>query len=1409
MAHSAADPTPPASGAAGGWRFWIDRGGTFTDLVGRAPDGSLVVRKVLSERPHPAVPRPGGVPGGEADGQAGPGAEPDPAVAALRQVLGLAEHQPLPDGLVEEVRLGTTVATNALLERRVAPVLLLLNRGFADLPRIGDQHRPEIFALRIERPQPLPYRALEVPGRLAADGSELEAFQRDPALEAQLRQALAEGYRSCAVALLHAVANPAHERALGDWLVELGFGPVLLSHRVGAMPRWLPRLQTTLAEAALQPVLQAYLARVRQALGPATRLRVMTSAGMLQAPEQLLAKDTILSGPAGGLVGAVAVARAAGLAEGPIIGFDMGGTSTDVFHLEPVPLAPVPLAPVPLAPGAAPLQASDPAPTAAEVLERQPETLIAGLRLQALCLPIHTVAAGGGSVLRFEGGRLQVGPASAGAMPGPACYRLGGPLTITDANLLLGRLPPEALPAVFGPCGDQPPDGAVVRHRFEALAADLAAARPATAQGTPLSPEALAQGARSIALERMAEAIRSISIQRGHDIRAAVLVCYGGAGGQHACALAERLGVARVLLHPLAGVLSAYGIGLSRQEALRSRALQLPLEAAALPALVRHREALLAEASAALEAAGDGRGDGGAAQLSLDLRLAAGERALEVSWSGSETVAELRAAFGRSHQRRFGFAVEQDAALVVERLQLVLPAEGSGPSAGAAGPGRDSGPGPGTDAAGSGPNPEPAAPQASPTPLGWRPLCLPEGQDSAAPGAMVWRQVPCWRRDALAPGQRLEGPALVLEATGTTVLEQGWGARVLADGALLLEPQPPLEPGDPPQAETGRSDRAAAPSEATTRRADVRPNPRAERTMASREPAAFDPVRLELYNHRFAAIAEQMGVRLQQSSRSVNIRERLDFSCALFDAQGRLVANAPHIPVHLGSMGESVAALLAAIARRERPPLRPGDAIASNDPYAGGTHLPDITVISPVFAPDAAALELPEPSPAAPLFYVACRGHHADVGGITPGSMPPFSRSIAEEGLRLDTIPLIQDGRFEASTWRQRLAAGDHPVRDPERLLADLQAQVAANRLGEAELQRLIRQRGVEEVIGSMAAVQRNAAEAVRTVIDQLRPGRHAVELDDGARIVVAVEPDRQRRRVRVDFQGTSPQQPGNLNAPLAITKAVVLYVFRVLVARPIPLNAGCFEPIDLVVPPGCLLHPRPPAAVVGGNVETSQAIANALFGALGVLAAGQGTMNNLSFGTAACQYYETVAGGSGAGLLTDGQGFDGCDAVQSHMTNSRLTDPEILEARFPVRLERFALRRGSGGGGRWRGGDGVVRLLRCLEPLTLAILSGSRRVPPFGMAGGSPGRCGRNALLRADGRIEELGGSAQVAMAPGDAFLLETPGGGGWGAAPGIDGAPQQPGTAHPPAPTEAHRQGSRGPAAGADDSSTSPGTA
>ncbi|MEY4806851.1 MAG: hypothetical protein RLZZ206_1240, partial [Cyanobacteriota bacterium] len=1394
-----------------------------------------------------------------------------------------------PEGLVAEVRLGTTVATNALLERRVEPVLLLVNRGFADLAAIGEQHRPDIFALQVERPPLLPYRVLEVPGRLAADGGEVEPFQRDSALEHRLRQARAEGLSSCAVALLHAVVDPSHELAMGAWLEELGFAPALLSHRVGGLPRLLPRLHTTLVEAAVRPVLQAYLAQVRQALGHSTRLRVMTSAGVLQPPDQLLAKDTVLSGPAGGLGGAVAVAHAAGLAGRPILGFDMGGTSTDVFHLEE---------------GAG--------------IELSPETAVAGLRLQAPTLPIHTVAAGGGSVVRLEGGRLQVGPESAGAVPGPACYRRGGPLTITDANLLLGRLPEGALPPVFGPGGDQPPDAAIVRRGFEALAAELVQGsvgpsaatgaahqadggsdqaggglqpharpegpeaivpgeeprtvcgpEPMALPGAPslLTPEALAQGARSIALERMADAIRRISIQRGHDIRTAVLVSYGGAGGQHACSLAERLGVERVLLHSLAGVLSAYGLGLSRQEALRNEAVQLGLEPALLSELRRRRDGLLAEASQALEQAGDGSGDRASALVSLELRPAGGERGLEVPWSDADSTGDLRTAFETRHRQRYGYLVEGEA-LVVERLQVLLPAGGGGPGdagsggapslrqewagaeecagveEGADGSGavalgaqrRDAGMGragrPGSQAPSAEFNGRVEAAASPPEPSHWVPLCLPDadaGQGSV--GGLAWRPVPCWRREELRGGQRLVGPAVVLEATGTTVLEPGWGGRVLPDGALLLEPlaqgvpggdegaalqvssDPYAQDGAGPYAQNGAGGRVAQspdPAEVVDGGAYVAPGVSGRPSAApdSQEPEVHsgydpsggqsgqpgqsskpDPVRLELYNHRFSAIAEQMGVRLQQSSRSVNIRERLDFSCALFDGDGRLVANAPHIPVHLGSMGESVAALLASIFRGERAPLAPGDAVASNDPYGGGTHLPDITVISPVFAPQAAAAPVPagaggseavnpgsDTAASTPLFYVACRGHHADVGGITPGSMPPFSRSILEEGLRLDNVPLIQAGYLDREAWRERLAEGHHPVRDPERLLADLQAQVAANRLGEAELHRLMAQQGAADVVAAMGDVQSNAAEAVRSVIDRLCPGRHAVELDDGSCIVVAIEPDHRQRRVRVDFSGTSHQQGGNLNAPLAITKAVVLYVFRVLVAQPIPLNAGCFEPIDLVVPLGCLLHPTFPAAVVGGNVETSQAVANALFGALGVLAAGQGTMNNLSFGNDRCQYYETVAGGSGAGMLADGSGFAGCSAVQSHMTNSRLTDPEILEARFPVRLERFARRRGSGGIGRWRGGDGVVRVLRALEPITLAILSGSRRVAPFGLAGGGEGRCGRNALLRSDGGCEELGGSAQVAMKPGDVFVLETPGGGGWGvesapAATAVDG--------------------------------------
>ncbi len=1206
------------------------------------------MRKVLSEQPD----RPG-----------------DPAVAAIRHLLELAPGAPLPPGAIEEVRLGTTVATNALLERRGAPTLLLTSQGFADALLIGDQHRPDLFALRIERPLPLYDRVLELGGRLAADGREIEPLQLDEALADELRRARADGLRSCAVALLHAARHPRHERQLAEWLESFGFEQVALSHRVGLYPRLVPRAQTTVVEACVAPALRAYLGRLRAELGEGCRLRVMQSNGGLIAPELLLAKDTILSGPAGGMVGAVKLAGG----DGPIVGFDMGGTSTDVFHF----------------------QASGPAGG----WERCEETEIAGLTLLAPMLPIHTVAAGGGSVLHFDGQRLQVGPSSAGADPGPACYRRGGPLTVTDANLLLGRLQPAFFPAVFGPGRDQRPDAAVVRRAFARLAGQIGAAT-----GRRPSAEQLAEGALAIAVDRMAEAIRRISIQRGHDIRDTTLVCFGGAGGQHACALATQLGIRRVRLHPLAGVLSAYGIGLADQRLLRVRVVREPLNLA-LPARLRAwADELIREGEEALRSeAGRPVGaepEAALRQVSVTLRYGASEVSLPVPLTDAPT---MRLAFEQGHRRRFGYLPAGQGAdaqeMVVDRLQVELVAPGPAPVP--------------LQAAreGTGPEPEQA------------PLHVSGG----------WRQVPLHSREALAVGLVLQGPALIVEPTGTNLLAEGWQAELLPEGDLLfsrpaanLSPQAPQPTREVPAA-TGSCE--------------------------------LDPVNLELFHHRFAAIAEQMGVRLQQSARSVNIRERLDFSCALFDARGELVANAPHIPVHLGSMGASVVSLLEAVGRGERTPLQAGDVHVSNDPYNGGTHLPDLTVITPVFLADPAA----EPGSGAfvgPAAFVASRGHHADVGGITPGSMPPFSRQLEEEGLLLDNVPLLRSGVLLEREWLERLRSGPHPVRDPGQLLADLQAQVAANQLGAQLLQALAGRTGLAEVRAYMGHVQDNGAEAVRQVIDRLEDGRFRLAMDDGPEIVVTVTIDRARRRARIDFSGTSPQDAGNRNAPLAITRAVVLYVFRCLVGEAIPLNAGCFRPLDLVVPEGCLLRPRPPAAVVAGNVETSQAIANALFGALGVMAAAQGTMNNLSFGNGRCQYYETIAGGSGAG-----PDFAGAAAVQSHMTNSRLTDPELLEERFPVRLEAFTLRRGSGGNGRRRGGDGVVRRLRFLEPMTVAILSGSRQVAPFGLAGGGPGQRGRNRLERADGREEELGGSAQLALEAGDVLVIETPGGGGYGA--------------------------------------------
>lgn len=1235
------------------WEFWIDRGGTFTDIVGRKPDGSILTHKLLSENPERYK---------------------DAAVQGIRDLLGLKSGDALPQGAIKAVKMGTTVATNALLERKGDRVLLIVSEGFADQLRIGYQTRPKLFALHIQLPEMLYERVVEVPERVRVDGS-IETPLDLAAAEAALKAAYADGIRACAVLFMHGYRYPEHEAKVAALARQIGFSQVSASHQVSPLIKFVSRGDTTVVDAYVSPILRRYVDQVASQLDAEKnnlRLMFMQSNGGLADANYFQGKDSILSGPAGGVVGLVQTSTRAGFAK--VIGFDMGGTSTDVFHVE----------------------AGGPSPG----WGRRQETEIAGLTLQAEMLPIHTVAAGGGSLLHFDGQRLQVGPASAGADPGPACYRRGGPLTITDANMLLGRLQPEAFPAVFGPGRDQGPDAAVVRRGFQQLAELVS-----QASGVPTTAEALAEGGLAIAIERMAEAIRRISIQRGHDLRGATLICFGGAGGQHACALAERLGMARVLLHPLAGVFSAYGIGLADQRLLLQEVVRRPLDQNLV-------EQLQQQAKVLLERGQEDLGAHARADVSVGVRLADSELALSLVLREASAMGQQ---FERDHERRFGHRPENAELLVEWLLVEVVAAAGA------------------------------AEVEAAAAELGAP--CRRDGASSAGVQRLIplhcdgaWRSVPLLRREELAAAERLEGPALLVEATGTIWLPPGWRAECQADGCLLLSHgSEGLQPAE---------ESAEQPGEPSAQMG-----------------TAVDPVSLELFNHRFSAIAEQMGVRLQQSARSVNIRERLDFSCALFDGQGQLVANAPHIPVHLGSMGASVDSLLSAVRRGERPPLKPGDAIVSNNPANGGTHLPDLTVITPVFVPREGASPTTgsEPLPS-PDGFVASRGHHADVGGITPGSMPPFSRCLAEEGLLLDNVPLLRDGVLLTDDWKRRLASGPHPVRNPEQLLADLQAQVAANQLGAQLLVDLARREGLQRVSAFMAHVQDNGAEAVRRVIDRLEPGAFSLPLDGGLRIQVAVRLDRPARRAVIDFTGTSPQDNGNRNAPLAITRAVVLYVFRCLVGEAVPLNAGCFRPLELLVPPGCLLHPSPTAAVVAGNVETSQAIANALFAALGVMAAAQGTMNNLSFGNQRYQYYETICGGCGAGRGLDGQGFAGASAVQSHMTNSRLTDPEILEDRFPVRLEAFGLRRGSGGAGRWRGGDGVMRRIRFLEPMTAAILSSSREVAPFGLAGGGAGALGRNRLIRADGSELELGGSVELELAAGEALVIETPGGGGYG---------------------------------------------
>ncbi|WP_019567940.1 hydantoinase B/oxoprolinase family protein [Thioalkalivibrio sp. ALMg13-2] len=1213
------------------WQFWVDRGGTFTDLVARDPEGRLHTRKLLSDNPQ---------------------AYADAAVQGVRDLLGLAAGAAIPAGVIHEVRMGTTVATNALLERKGEPTLLVITAGLEDALAIGHQARPDLFARIIRLPQPIYAQVAAVRERVNAAGAVLQPVDLDE-LRPRLQAALDDGIRSVAIVCIHGYRYPAHEQSIAALAREMGFAEVATSHATSPLIKLVPRGETTVVDAYLSPVLRRYVDQVVGELGDVP-LRFMQSHGGLVDAAHFRGRDAILSGPAGGIVGALKTAAPLGFER--LITFDMGGTSTDVAHL-------------------------------AGELERRQESEVAGARLRVPMLDIHTVAAGGGSVCRFDGIRLRVGPESAGAQPGPACYGQGGPLTVTDCNVLLGRLRPEYFPAVFGPERDRPLDPEPVRQQFDELAVQVMSM---TAER--VTPEGLAEGLLQIAVEHMAQAIKTISVQRGHDVSRYALVCFGGAGGQHACRVAEQLGMRHILFHPLGGVLSAYGMGLGELRALRERSLEWPLDEEHVAAIEAALDDQATAAAAALAEQGVEPG-GMRIERRLHLRLAGSDTALEVPAGSTHSLME---AFAAAYRGRYGFA-PPDRELVVAVAAAEAIAAGTE-----------------------------LPPDRVPESLVERPA--PEADTVAMVVAGEMRDVPLYRREALSPGMTLAGPALVIEATATLVLEPGWRGRIEHEGTLCLE------------REAGGGRRGAAETAETT---DADAIPR-------------DPILLEVFNNRFMAIADQMGFTLRNTAHSVNIKERLDFSCALFDASGNLVANAPHMPVHLGSMGASVRAVVAAA----EGDLRPGDAWVLNDPYNGGTHLPDITVVTPVFVgPGDAVTEDPQAGIAQPAFFVASRGHHADVGGITPGSMPAFSRRLAEEGVLIPPTLLVRDGCFATGEMRALLGSGEWPARNPEQNLADLEAQVAANRKGLEELGRLLDEYGVAKVAAYMRHVQDNATEAVQRLIAGLEGGTFTYALDNGAEIRVAVAPDPGARRLRIDFAGTSPAREDNFNAPGSIVRAAVLYVLRTLLEDEIPLNDGCLAPVDLAIPGGCLLNPAPPAAVVAGNVETSQVVTDALFGALGVQAAAQGTMNNLTFGDAERQYYETIAGGAGAG-----PGYDGASAVQTHMTNSRLTDPEVLESRFPVRVEQFGYRRGSGGRGQRRGGDGVIRRLGFDAAMEVVLLANRRRVPPFGLEGGEPGALGEDAILRADGTRESMAGCDRQSVAPGDAVEIRTPGGGGYG---------------------------------------------
>ncbi|MBD2654843.1 hydantoinase B/oxoprolinase family protein [Synechocystis sp. FACHB-383] len=1247
-------------------KFFVDRGGTFTDIVAITKDEKLaqqcaqdgrfsvfalptketvILFKLLSENPE---------------------LYNDAVIHGIRTILGLGTTEPITPEKVSLVKMGTTVATNALLERKGDPVVLVMTQGFRDGLAIAYQHRPDIFALEIKKPSLLYEQVVEAVERIDAQGEILRPLDQHQ-INRDLQQAYDQGIRSVAIALMHSYRYPDHELIIAEIAQKIGFTQISRSSEVSPLIKYIYRGDTTVVDAYLSPLLRRYVDQVQGQL-PGITVQFMQSHGGLVDSSHFQGRDSILSGPAGGIVGAVKTSQRAGFSN--IITFDMGGTSTDVAHFN-------------------------------GTYERLWETEIAGVRLRVPSLAIHTVAAGGGSILKFDGQRYQVGPDSAGANPGPACYRRGGPLTVTDANVMVGRLQKNYFPPVFGPQGNQPLDIDIVQEKFTDLATQIA--QSTATQPTPVE---VADGFLAIAVENMANAIKKISLQRGYDLENYTLCCFGGAGGQLVCRLGDRLGISKIFLHPYSGVLSAYGMGLAEQRALRAMTVEQPLKADNLSNLLAHYQTLETQLAGTFTTDHNSNNDEQNPNYSPTIR-----RQIDLKYQGTDTtlslnfcqdLAILTEQFTHQHQQRYGFSQTGTpltiASISLEYIQpLDLP-------------------------------PEPCLNSVT------KPAQAVEMVDFY--GDRQWHSIPVYQRQHLGAHQVIPGPAMIVEGTGTIVIDPGWQAQL--GSAKPGEPQPCHLMLEKVANNTEDGDDLINGQNEFKVNLNNRNDGNSNGTLV-------DPVRLEIFKNLYQFIAEEMGIVLQNTASSVNIKERLDFSCAIFDSHGDLVANAPHIPVHLGSMGESVKALL----RDRRQQLQPGDVYLSNDPYNGGTHLPDVTVITPLFDPTGKEI----------LFYVASRGHQADLGGITPGSMPPHSQNINQEGILFDNELLVKGGEFQTEAIRAHLLDSPYPARNVEQNLADFSAQIAANQRGIMGLENMVAQYGLNTVQQYMLHVQNNAQQAVTQAIAKLKSGQFTTEMDNGIRIAVAITVNVSQGTATIDFSGTSPQGNHNFNTPKAVVQAVVLYVFRTLVQEPIPLNAGCLKPLKIIIPPGCLLDPQYPAAVVAGNVETSQAIADTLYGALGCLAASQGTMNNLTFGDGQYQYYETIAGGSGAG-----PSFAGCDAVQTHMTNSRLTDPEILESRFPVLLEQFAIRSHSGGEGQFSGGNGIVRQFQFRQPLSVAILANRRRVAPFGLAGGEPGAVGENWLLRHSGDELRLDGCAQVDVVPGDRLIIKTPGGGGYG---------------------------------------------